>query len=330
LGDDPLTLRILMGPVVVSGECLVDLIVDPAGGLHAALGGGPYNTARTIGRLGGDVAFLGRLSRDRFGGHLLAGLHESNVDTRLVVVTDDPSTLAMAELEPDGSARYRFYVTRTAAPGLSEEQALRALELRPWALHLGTLGLVFEPIASSLEALVGRLSPEALVMLDPNARPSATPDAEAWRARIGRLARQASVVRLTTDDLAFLRPGVGPIEAAAGLLALGPLVVILTDGPATVQVLTRDGDRLAIPVPPVPVVDTVGSGDAFGGAFLAWWQAHELTRADLVDPAALEAAIRAAIRVASTTCARVGADPPTLGELGGWTNQSIVPRRADP
>jgi fructokinase len=317
LGDDLLTHRILMGPIVVTGECLVDLIVDPAGGLRAALGGGPYNTARAVGRLGGDVAFLGRLSRDRFGAQLLAGLHESKVDTRLVVITDDPSTLAMAELEPDGSARYRFYATGTAAPGLSEQQALRALELRPWALHLGTLGLVFEPIASSLEALVGRLSPEALVMLDPNARPSATPDAEAWRARIDRLAGGASVVRLTTDDLAFLRPGLDPFEAAAAMLALGPSVVMLTDGPATVQVLTRDGGRLAIPVPPVRVVDTVGSGDAFGGAFLAWWQAHELTHADLVDLTALEAAVGAAVRVASITCTRVGADPPTLAELGG-------------
>ena len=34
-------------------------------------GGGPFNTARTIGRLGGQVAFLGRLSTDRFGGLLL-------------------------------------------------------------------------------------------------------------------------------------------------------------------------------------------------------------------------------------------------------------------
>lgn len=307
-----------MRPIVVAGESLVDLIVDPSGGLRAALGGGPYNTARTIGRLGGDVVFLGRLSHDRFGRQLLHGLQESGVDTRLTVATDDPSTLALAELDPDGSAHYRFYVSGTAAPGLSEAEASRALEIAPWALHLGTLGLVFEPIAASLEKLAEWLPSEALLMLDPNARPSATPDPVAWRARIERLAARASVVRVTTDDLAFMYPGVASSDAAATVLGMGSSAVIVTDGPATVLVLARGGGRRVIPVPRVAVVDTVGSGDAFGGAFLAWWQSHGLTRADLVDLAALEAAVRTAIRVASITCTRVGADPPSLNELGGW------------
>ena len=63
----------MTGPVVVAGEDLVDLILDTQGGLRATLGGGPYNTARTIGRLGGRVAFLGCVSRDRFGEQLFAG-----------------------------------------------------------------------------------------------------------------------------------------------------------------------------------------------------------------------------------------------------------------
>ena len=73
-----------------------------------------------------------------------------------------------------------------------------------------------------------------------------------------------------------------------------------------------------MPVPAIKVVDTVGSGDAFGGAFLAWWQAHDLGPGDLANVAAAEAATRAAIRVAAITCSRVGADPPTLSQLGGW------------
>ena len=46
--------------IVVAGEALIDILVQPDGRLTAVPGGGPFNTARTIGRLGGQVAFLGR------------------------------------------------------------------------------------------------------------------------------------------------------------------------------------------------------------------------------------------------------------------------------
>ena len=53
--------------IVVAGEALMDLIVAPDGSVAANPGGGPYNTARTIARLGQPVMFLGRISSDRFG-----------------------------------------------------------------------------------------------------------------------------------------------------------------------------------------------------------------------------------------------------------------------
>ena len=42
--------------IVVAGEALVDLVIDPVGEVTRAFGGGPYNTARTLGRLGSHVA----------------------------------------------------------------------------------------------------------------------------------------------------------------------------------------------------------------------------------------------------------------------------------
>jgi fructokinase len=65
------------------------------------------------------------------------------------------------------------------------------------------------------------------------------------------------------------------------------------------------------------VVDTVGAGDAFGGAFLAWWTGHGLTRADLRQPAPVRSAILAALDAAAINCARRGADPPWAHELAG-------------
>jgi fructokinase len=55
-----------------------------------------------------------------------------------------------AELDETGSARYRFYERATSAPGLTPEAALAALPPAVGILHVGTLGLTLEPMASAL------------------------------------------------------------------------------------------------------------------------------------------------------------------------------------
>jgi fructokinase len=59
--------------VVITGEALIDLVVAPDRRLDGQPGGGPYNVARTIGRLGQPVAYLGRISTDGFGRRLPCG-----------------------------------------------------------------------------------------------------------------------------------------------------------------------------------------------------------------------------------------------------------------
>ena len=192
--------------IVVAGEALIDLIVAADGAITAIPGGGPYNTARTIARLDGDVAYLGRISTDSFGRTLRAGLEADGVRLDLVVPTDAPTTLAVAELDATGTASYQFYVDGTSVPDLREPHVALAAAAPPVALHVGTLGLVLEPIGTSLERLVTAMPDSTLVMLDPNSRPSATRDPAAFRARIDRLATRADVVKVSDDDLAFMAP----------------------------------------------------------------------------------------------------------------------------
>jgi hypothetical protein len=122
-----------MGPsdaVVVSGEALVDIVAGPDGALRAHPGGGPYNVARTLGRLDRPVLYLGRLSTDAFGERLRAELAADGVGMDAVVATDAPTTLALAEVDAAGGARYRFYDAGTSAPGLTLEAASAALPER--------------------------------------------------------------------------------------------------------------------------------------------------------------------------------------------------------
>jgi fructokinase len=307
-----------MSAIVVVGEALIDLLVAPDRTISARPGGGPFNTARTLGRLGLQVAFVGRLSTDRFGRQLRGALDADGVSLAVATTTDAPTTLAVAELDERGDADYRFYVDGTSAPGLAIDDvraALASLGSPPVALYVGTLGLVLEPLGSAVEAAVRAAPDDTLVMLDPNARPSATVDAEAYRERVHRLAERVDVIKASDDDLRFLAPDAAPEVTIDRLLDRGVRVVLRTDGPQDVTVHRAAVDMRRVPAPSVDIVDTVGAGDAFGGGFLAAWVGAGRRRKDLADEAAVLAAVEVAARVAALTCTRPGAEPPTRDEL---------------
>lgn len=301
--------------IVVGGEALIDLIIDQAGQVIPAPGGGQYNAARTIARLGGDVHFLGRISDDWFGRLLLGRLEDDGVGADLVVATTDPTTLVLAEIDARGVAHYHWYIERTTVPGLALEDARRALSPVPDALHVGTLGLTMEPVADSLAALVAEVPPETFVMVDPNCRPTATRDVAVYRARMSRVLARADVVKGSDEDFTFLDLAPTPEASARLLLDRGVRAVIVTHGAHPARAWCAGG-AVTVPVPVVEVVDTVGAGDTFGGAFLARWLEQGLGREALGDLDRLEDAVIFAARAAAINCTRAGADPPRREEMG--------------
>jgi len=303
--------------ITVIGEALIDLVIDGDGCLRPRPGGGPFNTARTIGRLGLAPAFLGRLSRDGFGNQLRARLGQDGVTLAVPRLSDAPTTLAVVDIDAAGAPRYRFYLAGTSSAALEYPLLTAALPDGMTTLHAGTLALVMEPIATSIERLITTgLPPGTLVMIDPNCRPGAIVNKLAYQARLSRLLRRADVVKVSVEDLAYLYPGATARAAAATLLGHGPRLVLVTDGPRPARAFLP-GQELTAEVPAVQVADTIGAGDAFGGAFLAWWSGNELAKSDLQRPDAVHGALRAAAEVASLTCTRAGAEAPWLAELAG-------------
>jgi fructokinase len=306
--------------IVVVGEALIDLVVSPGGEVAARPGGSPFNAARSLARLGVETTFLARLARDGLGRLLSDRLAADGVTLGVPEPSGKPSTLAVATLDQAGNAGYAFYLDGTAGADLGYEALKKALPADATAVHVGDLTLVAEPVGAAIERLISSDIPaDTLVLLDPNCRPSAVADHEAYRRRIGVIARRADIVKASTEDLAYLYPDLPPEEAAGALLDNGSALVLLTDGPHPARAFLSDS-VLAEEVPSVTVVDTIGAGDAFGGGFLAWWTAHGLGQADLSRPAAdrdalVREALRAAAAVAALTCSRPGADPPTLAEV---------------
>jgi fructokinase len=303
--------------IVVAGEALVDLLAGQDGRITPVTGGGPYNAARAVGRLGVRCAWLGSLSSDRFGQVLEAALAADGVSLALAQRTDLPTTLALAELDAKGVATFRFYADGTSATALGLGPLAAGLPPGTRALYAGSLGFVLEPMASTLEALVTALPDDVLLMVDPNCRPSITRDPDAYRARLARVLVRADVLRASADDLAFLVPGADLEGALHRLADSGPGVVVCTDGASPVTILAG-GERHRLAVIDSPVVDTVGAGDTFGGALLDCLVHDGRTRADVADPSAVRRAAGFAVRAGAWVIGRQGADPPRLADLGGW------------
>jgi fructokinase len=309
--------------ITVAGEALIDLIVDASGHVDPRLGGAGFNTTRAVARLGRPAAYFGRLSGDRFGQLLRADLDQHGVRIAVETTSEVPTTLALVDLDPAGVPSYHFYLDGTSAAAVGPADAV--LPEGTTALQVGALGLVMEPVGTSTEHLAVGAPDSIMVMLDPNVRPRAITSRQAYQDRLTRILRRADVVKTSTEDLAYLYPGLDAGAAAADLLARGPACVLVTDGGAPVRAFAG-GRQIKAEVPAAPVVDTVGAGDAFCGAFLTWWTGNGLGRSDLSDPEAVRAATQAAILASVITCTRRGAEPPWAYELAGHDGWRWLPQ----
>ncbi|MEV2214268.1 carbohydrate kinase [Streptomyces sp. NPDC050997] len=301
--------------IVVAGEALIDLVPQGTGalaGLQPALGGGPYNTAVALGRLGSPTAFCSRTSRDAFGEALLDGLRRAGVDVSAVQRGTEPTTLAVATIDAHGSAAYSFYVDGTA------DRLFRTPAELPEgtrAVSFGTCSLVLEPGASAYEELLRTASAQGVfTALDPNIRAGLIPDADAYRVRFKSWLPSVSLLKLSEEDALWL--GGTPRE----WLAAGPSAVVITQGGDGLTVFTRDGSVHSVPGEKVDVVDTIGAGDTVNAALL-----HGLAAQDALSSEALAGLgtdgwtqlLRFAARAAAITCSRAGAEPPYAHELDG-------------
>ena len=297
--------------IVVCGEALIDQIPSPNGRPRETPGGGPFTTARALARLGIPTQFLGRLSTDAFGQQLRDLLAADGADLSLTSFGPEPTTLAIAEVGADGHAAYRFVIDGTSGSNLTRQMVPATFSPDVKALHVGTLGLVFEPVATTIADLVEREHRKRLVMVDPNIRPSAVPN----RSRLDRILAQSTIVKASDADVTWLYPELDLQSAARALLARGPALVVVTLGSEGAFGVGA-GMQVRAAAPSVDVVDTIGAGDAFGAALLAWLSDHDRLDRDLhLDPEELRAALEFACLVASITCTRAGANPPWRSEL---------------
>lgn len=304
--------------IVVAGEALIDLKpVESRDGflLSPHPGGSPYNVALGLGRLGAPVAFLGRFSTDAFGQMLRAHLQKSRVDLGYAVQGPELTTLAVVTPGAQGES-FSFYAHQTADTLLKPEDLPHALpDGAP--LHFGSISLVLEPTASTLEILMQREAGRRLISLDPNVRPFLIQNKEAYKARLRGWLSQSDLVKVSQVDLDWLYPGLSVEQIAREWLELGPEWVVVTLGSTGAAAFSRTCEA-RVEAPKITVVDTVGAGDAFMAGLLAGlYHSGFTSRPKLasLDLEQISGLLSFATKVAALTCTRAGADPPWQEEV---------------
>jgi fructokinase len=305
--------------IVCCGEALIDMLPrtskEGAAVYQPLNGGSIFNTAIALGRLGIITGFFSGLSTDFFGESLVAGLKASNVDLKYTKIWDKPSTLAFVKLD-NGQARYSFFDENSASRMLTTKD-LPKLAADVNALHFGSISLIPEPGASTLEALMTREAEKRVICLDPNIRANVIKDRREYLERINRLIVMCDILKISDEDITWITGRTDLAVAARKWLNAGAKVVVITRGESGVEVFTK-GLSFKQPSLSVKVVDTVGAGDTFTAGFLASLQkAGKLNKAAVsyLDEASLRNAVTYAARAAAVTVSRAGANPPWLHEL---------------
>ncbi len=332
--------------IVVAGEALVDMIEQPADApgraarardghdrtpsicFSAHYGGGPFNTAIALGRLGHPVGYAYPLSRDRFGRALATQLCDAGVEH----LQPDPSAsntpLALVQVDAGGQAVYRFYRQETADRDISAQQLLDVLTSSCRVFVTGTLAIAEQPDVSILTEVIAKVRARgALICVDPNLRPQAFADKEQYLANVREVLALADIIKASDADLAMLLADTAPEEAATALRQkTNASLVVVTMGHEGALGQTAQ-TSLAVGAHDLNggVIDTVGAGDTFLGGLLFGLVRQGIVTAQ--DLAALEGAdlakiLRFANVAAGLNCAYRGCNPPSLAEVEAVLEQA--------
>lgn len=304
------------------GEALVDVVVGPGGeqlGRHP--GGSPANVAIGLARLGHRAELLTWVGDDADGRLVTDHLAASGV--ALVPGSGGAARTSTATAHLDGSG--------VATYGFELDPAMPTVDLDAVTgdegfdvVHTGSIAAVLAPGASVVEGLLSRTRHRATVSYDPNARPALMGESDVALAKVLAYVGIADVVKVSDEDLDWLRPGVDPLDVAGSWLMRGASLVVVTRGEGGADALTEKG-HVHVPSPPTDVVDTVGAGDSFMSGLLDGLGRHGLLGASrrdalrTVDAQTVRDVLTHAARIASITCSRPGADPPWQRELAAAT-----------
>ena len=309
--------------LTVIGEAVVDLIPGESPGSYLATpGGGPFNVAIGLARLGHRSTLMARLADNAFGQLLRAHAAAENVDLSHAPHATEPTTLAVVSLDRQARASYDFYLQGTADWQWTEAEMSR-VPGDTVVFHMGSIASWTRPGAEQIHAAAARLHRDGHVVVsyDPNIRPALLRSPGDARAVVERSVSVAHVVKASREDVGWLYPRASLAEVSARWAKLGALLAVITDGPRGADLFRPDAAPVHRPGREARVVDTIGAGDAFTAGLLGGLARRGLCNPERLrgSPQALAAeVVDEAVLISSLTCERSGADPPFAAGGQSW------------
>jgi ribokinase len=270
------------------------------------LGGKGFNQAVAARRLGADVAAVGRVGDDLFGRRFLEALDREGIDRAGVVIDSGEGTgVASITVEPDGS--------NSIVQAPRANRRLDAADIGAGAAAIAGATVAMLQLETSMPAAIAfaRAARDTGVVTLLNPAPAAPVPGDLLALTDIIAPNEIEARALTGLDETGRE---GAFSMAAALLSLGARGALITLG-GDGAVACADGLRLHGERFQVPVVDTVGAGDAFCAALAV----------RLAEGAGLAEALRFANAAGALACTRAGAEPsmPTRSEVDALVTRGV-------
>ena len=278
-------------PVVVGiGELLWDVL--PTG---KRAGGAPINFVYHATQLGAEGYAISAVGNDVFGTEIVQELDKNSI-CHLLGTVEYPTGSVMVELK-DGIPTYTI-IEGVAWDHIPLTQEAIDLVKEADAICFGTLAQRSPESCATIHALLSYARKEALRFFDINIRQHFYS-----KELIESLLELANVFKINDEELEMLRPMFGlegTIEDMCRwfMKKYGLRYLVLTAG-AEYSTIFSEEEVSTIPTPKVQVVDTVGAGDSFSGAFIS----------SILTGKPLREAHEKAVKVAAYVCTQSGAWP---------------------
>jgi fructokinase len=302
--------------IVSLGEALIDVIHSSSPGNPVnRIGGSPFNVAIAMSRLGIESGFICPLSTDHFGDKLAEALRINDVRQCVEERVKAPTARAEVFTDSTGHPTYRFYRDETADRALDERPPVLALPPTVKAIHFGSLVLAqSNDWLAWKAAIIAARDRGAFIAFDPNIRLPLIDDMEQYRERLHEAISLSDLVKASDEDLLLLYPNHKP-EVTIQEWCRPHRMVVLTEGSKGAQLWTISGRQTVYRPEPIPsIVDTVGAGDTFQAALLAWLS-HENAFHDDLTTHQSHTLLGFAHRAAALNCTKHGCDPPVLSAV---------------
>ena len=278
--------------VVGLGEVLFDCL--PSG---QKLGGAPANFAYHVSQFGLTGYAVSAISEDKLGKEITntfdkVGLHY------ILPVVKQPTGTVQVTLDDKGIPQYDICLG-VAWDNIPFTDEMKKLAEKTDAVCFGSLAQRSEVSRATIQAFINAMPIKSLKVFDINLR-------QHWYNRevIGASLLKSNILKINDEEIGIVQSllqleGNDYAALCRDLIRRYSLqMVILTCGTNGSYVFTESEDSF-LPTPKVEVVDTVGAGDSFTGAFVA----------NILQGKSIREAHEMAVKVSAFVCTQAGAMP---------------------